>query len=134
NIRAEQAMRLLGFTKDEINEQTRSNATAEGAGGAPDAAADGPAARAAQGGDGRGQAPARAAGQEAAAFALNAPTRGEVLARQQAQEQAAADAARSERDADRRAQADAERGNFALTGSDRPADVLEAQGQEAMFS
>lgn len=134
NISTEQAMRLLGFTEEEINEQTRSNAAAEGAGRAPDAAADGPAARAAPAGDGRGHAPARATGQEADAFSLSAPSRGEVLARQQAQQEAEQSAARERQQQERRAQADSERDTFALTGSDRAADVLAAQGQRPMFS
>lgn len=65
---------------------------------------------------------------------LTAPTRSDILERQQAQERARADEARAEREAEQRAQADAEVDGFTLTGSDRAADVAEAQGQQPMFS
>ncbi len=53
----------------------------------------------------------------------------------QADAQAAADQAKaqSQREAEQRAQADAERDDFALSGSDRPADVAASRGQNDMF-
>ena len=65
---------------------------------------------------------------------LTSPTREDVLAQQdradaakKAEEKAAADAAN-------RAKADAERGEFTLTGSDRAADVGAAGGQQDIFA
>lgn len=58
----------------------------------------------------------------------------EDIARQEAtQRAAAAEAERTQREADQKAQADAERDTFTLTGSDRTADVLAAQGQGGLF-
>lgn len=62
-------------------------------------------------------------------FALTAPTAAEVVAEQDRRKTAAAaDAAEQKRLADK-AQADATRDEFTLTGSDRPADVAAAAGQ-----
>ena len=71
---------------------------------------------------------------EADAFALNAPTREELLARKAEEERARAEDEQRLQQEDQRARADAERDSFFLTGSDRPADVLAAQGQQDIFS
>ena len=66
------------------------------------------------------------------AQALGIDTKGKRLAQVVAEIDALD--ARAEREVEQRAQADAEAGTFALTGSDRAADVLAAQGQRPMFS
>ena len=58
----------------------------------------------------------------------------ELKARHDAEEQAATAKVKAEAEDSNRAQADAERDRFALTGSDRAADTLAAQGQAPMFS
>ena len=65
---------------------------------------------------------------------LESYTPEELAAREDAQAAAERQRASAAAEAESRAQADAERDGFALTGSDRPADVLEAQGQTPMFS
>lgn len=65
---------------------------------------------------------------------LESYTPEELAAREDAQAAAERQRASAAADAESRSQADAERDGFALTGSDRPADVLEAQGQAPMFS
>lgn len=49
-------------------------------------------------------------------------------------EQAEKERQQQEREAEQRAQADAQRDDFALTGSDRPADVAASRGQTDIFS
>ena len=71
---------------------------------------------------------------EPAGFSLEQQTE-EGLRQQAAQEQAAQQAeAEAQRQADQKAQADRDRGDFTLTGSDRPADVAGARGQNDMFA
>lgn len=65
---------------------------------------------------------------------LESYTPEELAAREDAQAAAERQRASAAAEAESRAQADAERDGFALTGSDRPADVLEAKGQTPMFS
>ena len=65
--------------------------------------------------------------------ALTSYTNEEIARREADQRAAAAEAERTQREADQKAQADAERDTFTLTGSDRPADVLAAQGQGGLF-
>ncbi|MBK5571698.1 LPD38 domain-containing protein, partial [Ensifer sp. SSB1] len=74
------------------------------------------------------------AGERAADFALSAETLDEARARTAREEQQRADDARQRREDDRRAQADAMRDDFVLTGSDRGADQAAARGQQSMFS
>jgi hypothetical protein len=62
---------------------------------------------------------------------LTAPTEAEVLAQQQRAKDGAAAEAKAKKEDEQRAQADAERGEFTLTGSDRAADA--DPNQEAMF-
>lgn len=71
--------------------------------------------------------------QERGAFELTAETE-EQRADREAEEEAARRAeAQAAAEAERKAKADSERGEFVLTGSDRPADVAEAYGQEPLF-
>ena len=65
---------------------------------------------------------------------LTAPTRDDVLAQQERADKAAKAEAQAATDAANKAKADAERNEFTLTGSDRPADVGAAGGQEDIFS
>jgi N12 class adenine-specific DNA methylase len=58
----------------------------------------------------------------------------ELATRDQQQRESARKSAQSERDATQRAQADRDVDNFALTGSDRPADVAMAGGQRDLLS
>ena len=127
NATVEDAMRALGFTDQEIQDATADQA--QGArqgrqgGGRPDEVAAGPA----QGGRGANQG---IEGQEG----LTSPTRADIEAGQDRAAQAARTEAATQRDNEQRARADAERGEFTLTGSDRAADVAAAGGQQAMFS
>jgi hypothetical protein len=67
--------------------------------------------------------------QERGGFELTGETEAEIRAREEAEEAAR----KAEAEAERKARADRERGEFVLTGSDRPADVAEAYGQESLF-
>jgi len=103
-----------------------------------DAADEGRPERGQQGGIAReagavAEAPA-GDGQGDPAPLLESYTPEELAAREDAQAAAERQRASAAAEAESRAQADAERDGFALTGSDRPADVLEAQGQAPMFS
>jgi len=133
NMSAEDAMRALGFTEQEIqNELTQQPGTAQEDGpgrGRADEVAPGQAQASAPKSDGA-QGPA--AQPEASSFRLTSPTRADLVAREEAQRQDAANQTRSETESQRRAQADAERDSFALTGSDRAADVQAAQGQQQL--
>jgi N12 class adenine-specific DNA methylase len=81
----------------------------------------------AQGGD-------RTSGEEARpALALSSQSEAELAARDKAARDAEAQRLKDEQAAENKRQADAERGSFQLTGSDRPADVLAAQGQGGLF-
>lgn len=131
NISTEQAMRLLGFTEEEIHAVTQEES--EQAGSGLGQAADGLAAGEASAGDGRSQGPARSA-QAPSNLELTAPTREEILARKAEEERARAESEQRLQQEDQRARADADRDSFSLTGSDRPADVLAAQGQQDIFS
>jgi hypothetical protein len=77
----------------------------------------------------QGNAEARAHGAESADFALSGETLAEGRTRVAEQERAAAESKSKQTDSERRAQADSERDSFALTGSDRAADVGAAHGQ-----
>jgi hypothetical protein len=65
--------------------------------------------------------------------ALTAPTEAEVLAQQQRAADGEKAEAQRKKDDEARAKADAELGEFTLTGSDRPADVAAAAGQSGLF-
>jgi hypothetical protein len=84
--------------------------------------------------DGRGAEGSRAAGEEAPGeLTLDSYTNDEILQREETQRAAEEREAKRRQEEDRRAQADAELDNFTLTGSNRPADLLAAQGQVDMF-
>jgi len=133
NMSAEDAMRALGFTEQEIqNELTQQPGTAQEDGpgrGRADEVAAGQAQASAPAGDGTSRPTAQP---EASSFRLTSPTRADLVAREEAQRQDAANQSRSEKESQRRAQADAERDSFALTGSDRATDVHAAQGQQQL--
>lgn len=65
---------------------------------------------------------------------LSAHSESDLRQRDAERKQADAAEQRKSQDDERKTKADAERGDFTLTGSDRPADVAEARGQQAMFS
>ena len=64
---------------------------------------------------------------------LAAQTREDLQAKADAEAQAARQQTLADQEAERRAQADREVGEFMLTGSDRAADVAAAQGQQDIF-
>lgn len=83
---------------------------------------------------GRAQGGADALREEARpALALSSQSEEELADRDKAAQAAEAQRLKDEQAAENKRQADAERGSFNLTGSDRPADVLAAQGQEGLF-
>ena len=67
-------------------------------------------------------------------FNLKAETPEEVRAKQVEAEARAAEEARAAKEAEDKAKADAEVGEFTLTGSDREADVAASRGQKDIFS
>lgn len=71
---------------------------------------------------------------DAVDFKLESQTRQEALSEQQRSEQADRQDAKARAEQEHRAQTDAERSNFTLTGSDRATDVAESRGQDALFS
>ena len=73
------------------------------------------------------------AGQEGADQGLTSYTPQEIEDRLAKLEKAEQERKQQEREAEQKAQADAERDTFTLTGSDRAADVAEAQGQNTLF-
>lgn len=66
-------------------------------------------------------------------FALNAQTEEELAQREAEQQQAEAERQASEQKASQKAQADKDRNDFTLTGSDSAIDEAEARGQGNMF-
>lgn len=64
---------------------------------------------------------------------LAGETEAELAARDKATKDAEAQRLKDEQAADNKRQADAERDTFSLTGSDRPADTMAAQGQGGLF-
>lgn len=85
-----------------------------------------------QAGAGRNEAQGGSA--PAAGFDLAGQSNEEIAAAEKAAKEAEAKRLADERAAEQRRQADAERGSFTLTGSDRPADVAAANGQNDLFS
>lgn len=126
-----EAMRVLGFTDEEIQNAIRPQQAqgSEGGRGQDDAA--GTAAR--PEGDAYAGGAQAQTGRADAEGLLSSYTTTD-LAQREAEQRAAADRdALEQQDLKRRAQADSERGAFTLTGSDRPADVQAAQGQAGLF-
>lgn len=129
-------MRALGFTDEEINGLANPQGTdGQGQGRIEQADARGTGERAA---DVRGsdEAPRQAQGEsssEVSADLLTSYTPAELARREQAARDAQAREAAEQQAREQKAQADAERDTFALTGSDRSADVLAAQGQGGLF-
>ena len=69
----------------------------------------------------------------AATEGLTSYTNADIARQEAAQRAATVEAERTQREADQKAQADAERDSFTLTGSDRAADAQAAQGQGDIF-
>lgn len=120
NMTTEAAMRALGFTEQEIQDAIAQESSRAQEGGQGRSSADATAPRATQGSDAR--AP-QAQGPAAASPELSTYSREEVLAREAEQARAQAQQARADLQAQQRAQADRERSEFTLTGSDRASDA-----------
>lgn len=116
------ALLALGFTEDEIRAEIEGTGSKGRAGEADAGAAQERAADDRQGPQ-----------DEAAGTFLEGYSEAELAARDEAQRLADESRAKAEKAADDKARADAERDTFALTGSDRPADVMAAQGQGGLF-
>lgn len=83
--------------------------------------------------DSRGQGDETAKREAKQGEVLSSYTAQEVEQRKADQDKAEQERKKQEADAERKAQADAERDTFTLTGSDRPADVAAARGQQDIF-
>lgn len=66
-------------------------------------------------------------------FDLNTHTESDLTAREQETQQAQAKQASERKTAENKAQADKDRDDFTLSGSDRPADVAASRGQSTLF-
>lgn len=75
----------------------------------------------------------RSTAERPADFALRSESLDEGRARTEAQDRQRAEQDRNNQQADQRAKADSERDTFTLTGSNRAADVAEANGQNSLF-
>ncbi|MCZ4315177.1 hypothetical protein O4H66_17355 [Comamonadaceae bacterium G21597-S1] len=134
NTSTEDAMRALGFSDQEISDAVtqgprQAQADSRGDGGTGQAVARGPSrADPADPGSATGPQPDQA--QEG----LTSYTPEELRARDKRIADQAKAQAQQQADADARAKADSERDGFALTGSDRAADVAASQGQADIFS
>ena len=84
--------------------------------------------------EGENRAPAPSETAPAEEFTLKAETPDEVRAKQAAAEAKVAEEARAAKEAEDKAKADAEVGEFTLTGSNRDADVAASRGQKDIFS
>jgi hypothetical protein len=133
NTSTEDAMRALGFTDEEIRDAVtqgprEAQADSRDDGGAGQAAPRGP-----QGPDAAD--PGSAPGQQATGQTegLTSYTPDELRARDKRIADEARAQAKEQTEADNKASADSERDGFALTGSDRPADVAASQGQTDIF-
>lgn len=124
-------MRALGFTEEEIQDVVGQKADREG----PRGTGQDGTGRAQEAGEvARGDAqPQGEAGSEGSPEGLTSYTNEDIARQEAAQRAAAAEAEKAQREADQKAQADAEREAFTLTGSERPADVLATQGQGGLF-
>lgn len=125
-ISEEDQMRMAGFSEDEINETINGTGFRESQ-GAPEQAQSGTAQESRDAGAQEDQS------QEGSSEGLTSYTNEDIARQEAAQRATAADSERAQREADQKAQADAERDTFALTGSDRAADVMAAQGQGGLF-
>lgn len=117
-------MRAMGFTEEEINEAISRAGDGE-VQGQPEQAQSGAA-----------QANSRRSTQEnpgAQSSILESYSEQDLAARDEAQRLKAEEKARADKAAEDKARADSERDIFTLTGSDRPADVMAAQGQGGLF-
>jgi hypothetical protein len=130
NASVEDAMRALGFSEQEIHDAIAQESSSPqedrpSGGGTDEAAAGG----APEGAGRRAQEPGASPDE-----GLTAPTERELIERQRQRRDAEKAQAKRRADEEAKAAADAERGEFTLTGSDRPADVAAAGGQKDIFS
>lgn len=126
-------MRALGFTEQEIANELRREAEAgTGSRGERDAGRTETSGRndldPQPGEAGAGRAETQQEG-----LTLDSYTPAELAQREAAQREAEQTEANQQREIEQRRQADAERGDFTLTGSDRDADVAAARGQGGLF-
>jgi hypothetical protein len=117
-------LRALGATEQEIAD-AEAEVARRAQGARADAQGGGGAVEAAQGAEAAGDRSQQ--GQAAAAKGLTAPTEQDVLSQQRRREEGERAEAARQQDQEQRARADAERGEFALTGSTRAADANPAQ-------
>lgn len=139
NTTTEDAMRALGFTEQEIQDATSNRPEGTGQDSQGDRGADGnasgqtPGAIGADPGSPQGQREGQGQASEPAK-GLNSYTPDELRQRQERQAQAQSEQKAKDQANDQRSRADAERNDFALVGSDRPADVAASRGQQDIFS
>jgi ADP-Ribosyltransferase in polyvalent proteins/Phage MuF-C-terminal domain len=130
NMTEAEAMRLLGFTEQEIKDATTNQPRGEKAGSQSGEFADETQARGPENGDGqRAQAP-QGNGQ---AEGLTSYTAADIEKRQEEQASTEAEQKRINLEAERKAQADSQVNDFVLTGSNRDADMAAARGQGGLF-
>ena len=109
------AMEALGFTEEEIQNEER-KATAKAGEAAP-----------------KEEAPSTTQGEAAPELELQQQTAQELKAKQDEIDRLNKENERLAKQAEAKAKADAERGEFVLTGSNRPADEAAARGQQDIF-
>lgn len=116
NVSEAEAMRALGFSEQEISDATTARQVRAQEAGAGNREPEQAAGRQAQGNRaGRSE--------EAPDEGLTAPTPADVIAQQERAAQGEREETQRKKDEQARAKADAERGEFRLSGSDRPADA-----------
>lgn len=133
NVSTEQAMRALGFDDQEIADAIAEESRGAPQGGSSDRSPGQDGASGAQRAPAadQGSAPGPTEGQARADEGLTSYTPEELRQRDQRIAEKAREEARQQAEADAKARADAQRGEFTLTGSDRPADAN--AGQSSIF-
>jgi len=112
---ARAAMEALGFTEEEIQNEERKATTKAGETAAKE------------------EAPSTTQGEAAPELELQQQTAQELKAKQDEIDRLNKENERLAKQAEAKAKADAERGDFVLTGSNRPADEAAARGQQDIF-
>ena len=113
---ARAAMEALGFSEQEIQDEERRTATKAGEVAPTE------------------KAPVPAEGEAPAELELKQQTTEELKAKQDEIDRLTKENERLAKEAEAKAKADAERGEFVLTGSNRPADEAAARGQKDIFA
>ncbi|CAL62400.1 Hypothetical protein HEAR2267 [Herminiimonas arsenicoxydans] len=131
-IDSDDASASMGGENGEVNndasaEEGNNRSVTQATEGAP------PASAASQRAGDDGESTGRVRSESVDDFALDGETEQEAQSRIDRQAQARQRDEADARKSDQRTQADAERGSFTLTGSDRTADVAASQGQEDIF-